>query len=193
MRRFAPLVVALLVLAACSSGDDGGGGGDSGTDAAPATSETTEVSSGAAFELTSPAFSDGGVIPVEQAGCDGPNESPPLEWTDVPEDASQLAVTMVDPDADGFVHWVMVGIDPQAAGLEVGELPPGAVESMNDTGRPGYFGPCPPETHTYVFTVHALTDDPGVQATMPGPDALAAVEATSSATAELSGTYTPAG
>jgi hypothetical protein len=188
MRRTAVVIAVLLALAACS-GDDGDGA-DSGSAA-----ETTAAGdpADATPELTSPAFADGEAIPLEQAGCDGANVSPALDWTGMPADADQLAITMVDPDADGFVHWVVVGIDPQATGVGAGEVPAGVVEAANDTGESGYFGPCPPETHTYVFTVHALSADPGVTAGTAGGDAVAAVEATTSTSAELSGTYTPAG
>ena len=37
-------------------------------------------------------------------------------------------------------------------------LPAGSVQGMNDMGRQGYGGPCPPEgkPHHYHFTVYAL-------------------------------------
>jgi phosphatidylethanolamine-binding protein (PEBP) family uncharacterized protein len=72
-------------------------------------------------------------------------------------------------------------------------VPAGAVEALNGTGQPGYFGPCPPETHTYVFTLHALSADPGVTADMGSVEALNAVEAATTIGTELSGTYTPEG
>lgn len=198
MRRILlPLAALLLVmvLVSCSSGDDGGS--DASDDTAGA--ETTEPAEGddAELQLTSASFDEGGPIPVEHAACVDGGESediaPPLAWTGVPEGAEQLAVTMVDPDAAGFVHWVIAGIDPSSGGLAAGEVPSGTVEALNDTGQPGYFGPCPPETHTYVFTLHVLDGDPGIDESTAGADAVAAVEAASSADTELTGTYDPAG
>ena len=127
MRRLAVLVIIVVVMAACSSGDDGGSSSADGASGSDAPS-TTEGSAATALELTSTAFGEGEAIPVEYAGCDGANESPPLEWTGGPDDADQMAVTLVDPDAGDFVHWVMVGIDPQTTSLETGEVPPGAVD-----------------------------------------------------------------
>lgn len=182
---------ALLVLAlaagtgACSSGGDDTS--SEGTDAPSATSTTT-----AGPSLASDAFAEGEEIPAEHGGCPpGENVSPPLEWAGLPADAHQLAVTVVDPDAGGFVHWVVTGIDPSTSSLAAGEVPAGAVEAMNDNAQAGYFGPCPPEVHTYVFTVHALSGDPGLAPNEPGPDALLAIEELSTASAELTGTFTP--
>jgi Raf kinase inhibitor-like YbhB/YbcL family protein len=136
--------------------------------------------------LTSSAFAEGEEIPVEHAGCPpGQNVSPPLDWSGVPEDAGSLAISVVDPDAGGFVHWVISGLDPNSTGLAAGEVPPDAVQAPNDSGSTEYFGPCPPETHTYVFTLYALPQSFG------GED-LADVEGEATASATLSGTYTPA-
>jgi Raf kinase inhibitor-like YbhB/YbcL family protein len=193
MRRLSFLAVALLAFVSCS-GDDGG---ESSTDttatesSAPADGTDTDMDTD--LELTSPAFGDGEAIPPDHAACvggtEGPDMSPPLAWDGVPDEADQLAVTLVDPDADGFVHWVIAGIDPSSDGLAAEEVPAGAVEALNDTGAADYFGPCPPEAHTYVFTLHVLDEDPGVDGSTPRVDAVAAVEAASSASAELTGTY----
>ena len=65
---------------------------------------------------------------------------------------------MVDPDAGGFVHWVMAGIDPATTGLGVDEVPDGAVQTTNDGGQQGYFGPCLRAAH---LRVHALRPGDG--------------------------------
>ena len=194
MRRSAlslAVLVAIVLLASCSSGDDGDV--SSADDTTAAATSPAEVG----LQLSSPVFDDGEEIPVEHAACVGGGEgddiAPPLAWTGVPDGAQQLAVTMVDPDAAGFVHWVVAGIDPSSVGLAAGEVPSGTVEALNDTGQPGYFGPCPPETHTYVFTLHVLDRDPGIDESTAGADAVAAVEAASNAGTELTGTYDPAG
>lgn len=187
MRRLAVVAVLVLALAACS-GDDGGGS----TTAAPEDTVASTLA-GEALTLTSEAFDGGGTIPEEHAGCvdqqPGPNVSPPLTWSGVPDSAVELAVTVVDPDADGFVHWVVAGIDPTATGLESGSVPEGAVEAQNDAETPGYFGPCPPEEHTYLFAVHALAEPSGLTEGMAAAEALAAVEGATELQAELRGVY----
>jgi hypothetical protein len=64
------------------------------------------------MELRSPEFSDGGAIP-QRFTCDGDNLSPALQWSDVPDEASEIALVCEDPDAPGktFVHWLLWGID----------------------------------------------------------------------------------
>ena len=110
------------------------------------------------FTLTSSEFSEGGEIPVEFS-CDGEDQPPPLSWSGVPEGTAELALLMDDPDARGFVHWLVTGIPAGASSLGAGNLPAEAVEGRNDFGRSGYGGPCPPSgTHRYVVTVYALSE-----------------------------------
>lgn len=102
-------------------------------------------------------------------GCSGSNQSPELSWTNPPEGTKSFAVTLYDQDAptgSGFWHWVIVDIPATATGLKRGAgntqsnaAPAGSLQSVNDTGMPGYLGPCPGEgeaPHHYVFTVYAL-------------------------------------
>ncbi len=96
--------------------------------------------------------------------CDGDNVSPPLQWGDVPEGTKALALIVEDPDAPGgtFTHWVMYDIPPHVRQLpenvrhdEV--LPNGANQGINDFGKIGYGGPCPPGgCHHYYFKLFAL-------------------------------------
>lgn len=141
----------------------------------------------AGFELTSPAFAEGASIPREHS-CEGP--SPELAWAGVPEDTVELALTLLDPDAGNFVHWVAWGIDPASAGLAAGAAAP--IEGENDAGRPGYFGPCPPEgaRHRYVFTLYALGSPLELERGTSPSDAVAEVQVGDvTATAELTGTF----
>jgi Raf kinase inhibitor-like YbhB/YbcL family protein len=92
--------------------------------------------------------------------CNGANISPPLRWSDIPENAEELALVVDDPDATGgtFVHWVVFGIDPKTKGIATDSVPSGARQARNSNGEAGYTGPCPPEgTHRYRFTVYALS------------------------------------
>ena len=71
------------------------------------------------FQLTSPAFAADGEIPRKYS-CDAEDVSSP-EWADAPDDAAALALIVDDPDARGFVHWVVFDIDAtQSGGLPEG-------------------------------------------------------------------------
>lgn len=109
------------------------------------------------LQLTSPEFEDGSSMPRRYT-CDGDDVSPPLEWTGAPDDAASLALVMDDPDARGFVHWVVINIDPSATGgLPAGWSEDGEFQGTNSYGGIGYRGPCPPSgAHRYVFRLMAL-------------------------------------
>ncbi len=90
--------------------------------------------------------------------CDGANRLPRLEWSAPPSGTQELAIEMLDPDAPGgtFTHWLVYGIPPSISSLVT--LPAEAAEGVNDFGRVGYGGPCPPRgsAHHYHFVVLAL-------------------------------------
>jgi Raf kinase inhibitor-like YbhB/YbcL family protein len=142
--------LALLLLAALPAGC---GGGDKASEPLPEAARSISV--------TSPAFHDGGSIP-KRFTCDGEDVSPPLRWSGVPAGARELALVVEDQDADRFVHWTVLDIPPKLAGIAVGRVPAGAVETENSFGKRGWGGPCPPEgegPHRYVFALYA-TDAP---------------------------------
>ena len=144
------------------------------------------------FTLTSSAFHDGGSIPREFS-CDGANVSPPLAWTGVPAGSAALVLFVDDPDARGFVHWIV--LDLIAPG---GELPKGVDPSStppqqgtNDFGKRGWGGPCPPSgTHHYQFVLSALAQPLRLDGHPDGATVHAALaRATVLGTATLDGTY----
>jgi Raf kinase inhibitor-like YbhB/YbcL family protein len=118
-------------------------------------------------ELTvaSPAFSEGGLIPVENTAR-GADRSPELRLKGLHEGAVSLAVTMDDtshPLFPNYNHWVIWNLPPRD--VIPGVIPRGgAVPEMDGViqglayGRHRYKGPKPPRgaLHTYVFTVYAL-------------------------------------
>jgi Raf kinase inhibitor-like YbhB/YbcL family protein len=107
--------------------------------------------------LSSDAFLDGESIPSEYT-CDGDDERPTLRWEGTPAGTAELALVMHDPDAGGFVHWVVAGIPPDANELGA-SIPEGALAGRNDFGTVGYAGPCPPSgNHGYLFTLFALSE-----------------------------------
>jgi Raf kinase inhibitor-like YbhB/YbcL family protein len=138
------------------------------------------------FTLTSTAFDEGDDIPAAHA-LDGENQSPPLAWTGVPDDAAELALTVTDPDASNFVHWVVWGIDAADGAILAGAVPTGATVGLNQFGEAEWAGPAPPagEEHTYVFRLHALERPLTIDASTPAAEALSAIEDQTSETAEL--------
>lgn len=125
------------------------------------------------MELKSSAFKNNKMIPVLYT-CDGKDISPPLSWNDVPEKTKSFALICDDPDAPGstWVHWVVFNIKPVSSELPAKVLhqetmPNGAKQGINDFGKVGYGGPCPPSgTHRYFFKLYALDNmldlEPGV-------------------------------
>lgn len=118
-----------------------------------------------ALEIRSTAFAEGGAIPGRYT-CQGSDLSPPLAWTGIPAAAQSLVLIVDDPDAPDprapkmtWVHWVLYNLPAADGGLAeaVQKLPPGTGQGLNDWGRIGYGGPCPPiGRHRYFFKLYAL-------------------------------------
>jgi Raf kinase inhibitor-like YbhB/YbcL family protein len=111
------------------------------------------------IEVESSAFSEGDAVPIRFT-CDGDDVSPPLRWSGIPEGATEIRISLTDPDAPSgtFTHWLVTGVDVSASGAEQGQVPAGGTEQRNSSGKATYAGPCPPSgpPHRYVFTVEAL-------------------------------------
>ncbi len=114
------------------------------------------------MKISSSAFMHNGLLPKKYT-CEGVDISPPLEWSNVFEEAQSLALICDDPDARGktWVHWVVYNIPCGTKGLaEKADIAAiGAQEGKNDFGKIGYDGPCPPRgdgIHHYQFTLFAL-------------------------------------
>lgn len=115
--------------------------------------------------MSSPAFGPMHEIPARYT-CDGMDLPPPLVFSGVPAKAASLVLIVDDPDAPDparpqrtWVHWVVVDLPSAAKGLPEGgrPLPAGAREGVNDWGRVGWGGPCPPVgRHRYFFKLYAL-------------------------------------
>lgn len=161
--------------------------------------------------LVSPAFSDGGEIPLRYT-CFGENLSPPLRWSNVPAGTQSLALLMHDPDSSppGFIHWVVYDVAPDADGLPEGvspgpRLPDGIRQGTNDFAafsidtfpggspvhRIGYDGPCPPARHRYVFTLYALDTPLNLEPGASAAELTHRMEGHILARAELVGRFTP--
>ena len=153
---------------------------------------TTPPDATAGFALTSPAFADGSSIPQEFT-CRGQDVSPALAWRGVPEGTAALVLFLDDPDARGWVHWIVLDLPGADGALPRGVSPSAEApqQGRNDFGRIGYGGPCPPSgTHHYRFTLYALAAPLGLPGHPDGGAVRAALgRATVLARVTLVGTY----
>src|SRR6266568_6480993 len=94
--------------------------------------------------LTSPKFAAGGAIPAA-CTCQGAGLNPSLTIADVPTGSVSLALILDDPDSPSgtFTHWLLWNIAPETHEIAEGPVPVGAVQGLNDFGKPSYGGPCP--------------------------------------------------
>lgn len=147
MNQLVLAALATVALVACHDG---------GASPSPAPGKTMGT-----IGVTSAAFSAGAPI-TPQYTCDGPDQSPQLSWTSVPDAAKSIAIVVDDPDAPHgtFTHWIIWNIGPEMRMLGVGGNGGlgGGIAGTNDFERIGYSGPCPPkgQLHHYRFTVYAL-------------------------------------
>lgn len=153
----------------------------------------------AAFKLTSAAFQDNGAMEA-RFSCQGGDTSPPLGWSGAPAGTKSYALIVDDPDAPDpaapqttWVHWVAYDIPASANALAEGaakNMPVGSHDGLNDWGRPGYGGPCPPiGRHRYFHKLYAL-DTVLPDLGKPDKKALeAAMQGHVLAEAQLVGTY----
>ena len=112
--------------------------------------------------VRSAAFAPSHAIPLLYT-CDGRDISPPLTWSGIPDEATELILVMKDLDAPGgdFIHWQMSELSPRSSGLRAGGVPAVGIAGTNSFGTTGYRGPCPPrgdKPHHYMITVTALGD-----------------------------------
>ena len=114
-----------------------------------------------AFQVIIGAFAEGATIPREHT-YDGADRSPALEWSGEPAGTKSFTLMVDDPDAPAgtWNHWLLY--DLPATAHELAEtFKPGqaGVSGVNDFGKPGYGGPCPPPrhgTHRYFFKLFAV-------------------------------------
>jgi Raf kinase inhibitor-like YbhB/YbcL family protein len=129
--------------------------------------ETLDATHGPGLiKLTSPAFVDHSPIP-RRFTADGEGFSPPLEWRNVPPEASSLALLVEDadsPTSEPLVHAIVVDIDPRSRALLEGEIASERADMAIGIGRNSYLRrawlpPDPPPghgVHRYAFQLFAL-------------------------------------
>ena len=153
-----------------------------------------------ALVLISSAFSSNGSIPAKYT-CEGPDLSPPLEWTGAPANTKSFALIVDDPDAPDpaapkmvYVHWVVYNIPAGTTRLDENAarsgLPGGAKHGTNDWKKQTYGGPCPPiGRHRYFHKLYALDAELSGLKNPTKQQVEAAMKGHIIATAELVGTY----
>jgi Raf kinase inhibitor-like YbhB/YbcL family protein len=149
--------------------------------------------------LTSPAFANGGLIPLRHAGNGvGDNISPQLTWSGVPPETVDLALVMEDPDAPllrPFVHLVTAGVPPVPEELAEGALSSGAgkfLRGRNMLRQTTYAGPraLPGHgLHRYVFEVFALNRKLSFQKPPSLAELMSAIDGAVIARGRLEGTF----
>lgn len=176
----------------------GGGGGDTTT----TTTSTTSTTATPSFSLASPVFVNNGIIPDKygKAGATtgGTDTSVPLSWLNAPAGTNYFALSMVDTNlTPDTAHWLVVNIPSSQTYISEGASPastPGT-EVKNDYTSGQYEGPWPGagNTHTYLFTIYALSNTVDATAINNSSDPLTTFNSavsTNLGTATLSGDYT---
>lgn len=133
--------------------------------------------------LSSPAFPDGGTIPLKYTCAattpppGGPlhislGVSPELDWKNVPKGTQSFVLILHDADAhigrafEDIPHWIVFNIPGDATSLPEG-LPPdapaanGTMQGDNMMRRAAFQGPCAPPGHPphhYTFALYALDE-----------------------------------
>jgi Raf kinase inhibitor-like YbhB/YbcL family protein len=156
--------------------------------------------------LTSPAFKNDQAIPIGYTG-EGEDISPPLEWSNIPQNAREFVLILEDLDAISkeehggpFVHWMAYNISRNISSLPAGilqnelrlTLPVSLEQGTNSFGKVGYRGPMPPVAdgpHHYVFNLLALDREVGVRPGLTRARLMKALDGHVIASAQLTGTY----
>ncbi len=168
----------------------------------PIAIESPETRTSAKLAIRSPAFIDGGPIPVAYSGYDQ-NASLPLDWEAGPSATASYVILMDDPDADSaelpVSHWVAWNVPAADATLRAGlqparrlEDPKGLCQGTNYAGKIGYAGPKPPEgdpAHHYHVQVFAVDKTLELPIGAKRIDVLKAIEGHVLAAGEIVGTF----
>lgn len=196
------LLAALAVLAGCSH--DGRALADpqpwqtTTTRKPPPTSAVESGTSKSGLRLSSLDFNPGGPAPRDTT-CAGRNVFPQLAWSGLPAGTREIAVTLSDQTnpKDPLLLWLMAGITPDQTGLQAGTAPPGAFETLNDYGNPGYGNPCLDKLgegrRDLQFRIYALPESSGLSEGQAGNDSWSEIQAKATDTASLLMRINPSG
>ncbi|MCW8876816.1 MAG: Ig-like domain-containing protein [Kangiellaceae bacterium] len=126
-------------------------------------SDSVDISvSEPAFSLSSSVMSNGGSLPATYT-CDGDSISPPLSWSNAPEEALSYALLMEHEAApnDFKWYWIMYDISSGVNSVNDGESV-GTLGSNSVNGANEYAAPCSEGVGEkwYTFSLYALSDYP---------------------------------
>ncbi len=106
--------------------------------------------------------------------CQGDDVSPEIIMSGYPAGTKSLALIMEDPDAPVgiFTHWIIYNIPTSKFNIQENvekkaNLFDGISQGINDFGKTGYNGPCPPRghgPHRYFFRLMALSNSDRIEA-----------------------------
>jgi Raf kinase inhibitor-like YbhB/YbcL family protein len=121
------------------------------------------------FKLTSPAYTEGSMIPTQYSCADPNAATPALQWSNPPAGTVSFAVILHDTDAApgkntmDVTHWIFWNVPGSsssvAGGVKVDASPDGISQGKNVRNVNGYQPPCPPpgaNPHHYIFELYAL-------------------------------------
>jgi Raf kinase inhibitor-like YbhB/YbcL family protein len=123
---------------------------------------------GPPLQLSTSAFSDGGMVPDKYTCAAGISKmvSPPLTWANAPKGTESFILLLHDPDAHAgksrydITHWMMFNIPGDATSLPEGVKADSTLglQATNTMRQPSFFGPCAPPgpVHHYTFELLAL-------------------------------------
>ena len=112
----------------------------------------------------STAFKNGEWIPKKYT-CDGDDVSPPIKIENVSKNVKSFVIIVEDIDAPRgvFTHWIAWNITSTTIPENIPKVkdvkkPITMKQGLNDFGKVGYNGPCPPpgKPHRYFIRVYAL-------------------------------------
>lgn len=159
----AAAALAALLLYLLAPGIPGGGSGETGHRLL-VPEEIRGVIGGAhgSSHIRVESFDNGSWIP-DKYTCMGRDANPAVAF-EVPGNTVSVAIIMYDPDAPRgvFYHWAIYNVEPDAQVIPESIPKKHAtgygLQAINDFGKTGYGGPCPPRgsTHRYVFLLLAL-------------------------------------
>lgn len=194
-RALALLAAAGLALTGCN--DDGRTLEPTSATMPPTEVPTTEAPDAVVgLRVTSPDVVDGAALEPAFT-CDGAGTAPLLFFSGAPPAAAELAVAVVDLDAEDYVHLVVSGLPSTTAQLDVAQLPAEAMVGRSSGADViGWEPPCPPPgdaAHRYEIRLYATAEPVGLAPGLPGREAIDVLESAAIDVARLQFTYAAAG
>ena len=157
---------------------------------------SAELVGAGGFELSSAAFINGEELDPCFTADEEDAVAPPLDWTEPPAGAMELALVVECPDtgaSEPTCHWLVWGLAPQQGQLLEGEVPPRVGKNSHQNSE--WLLPRVPEgeSHTYVFQLFALDAPLDLTPGSTREALLKAMQGHVVGAALLTGTYSPSG